>query len=123
MASLLAFISSYPYRQYPRNPTIRGRGDGRGKLYIGHEGRTAICDCPISILRSFRFGSFENLRDREFAKRLSGKFSCLKKLDRRSAPFGNTLSKCGCSERAPGPIHKVFVCRSPLDSPQEGQAV
>ena len=36
MASLLVFISSYPYHQYPQNPTIRGRGDGRGRVSFGH---------------------------------------------------------------------------------------
>ena len=65
MASYVGFSLTYPYRKSPRNPTIRGRGDGRGSCIsdtrlisdIAQELRSAIENL---LARDRRFFAIEN---------------------------------------------------------------
>ena len=74
MASYLGFSLTYPYQREARNPTNAGRGDGRGRLYIGHAVISDIAQnfrstmekiCP----RDRRFSAIENFANLQIADR------------------------------------------------------
>ena len=87
MASCLGFSSTYPYHQYPQNPTIRGRGDGRGSCisdtacHIGHRARFLMSSeisfraiGVFSRLRISQSADFESRNDLDRSRRLVAGF-------------------------------------------------
>jgi hypothetical protein len=125
MASLLAFLSAYPYHQYPQNPTIRGRGDGRGSCISDMNVFGSICDCPIWILSIFSIvdlsisricaiaNSQKIVGSNVLREEIGSAFGVARKRGVQVWVLGERL----------GPIHKDLRVGPPLYAPQEGQAV